>query len=57
VLPQCDNATTPSSSTNKPCWAVEADTANCTTGTHMKLAIERTDQPPDAVVTAQCVSL
>lgn len=56
VLPQCNNVQTPSSSTNRPCWAIELDTASCTAADHLKLAIERADAPPDAVINAQCVS-
>ena len=56
VLPPCNNVAAPSSSTNRPCWAIETDTASCTTADHLKLAIERADTPPDAVVKAQCVS-
>jgi hypothetical protein len=56
VLPMCNNFNSPSSSTNRPCWAVELDAANCTLGEHLKLAIERAEQPPDAVVKAQCLA-
>lgn len=56
VLPQCNNVQAPSSSTNRPCWAIELDTATCAAGEHLMLAIERADAPPDAVVKAQCVS-
>ena len=56
VLPECNNLQTPSSSTNRPCWVIEVDTATCTTAEHLKLRIERADAPPDAVIKAQCVS-
>ena len=29
VLPQCNNAATPASSTNKPCWSIQSDPTNC----------------------------
>ena len=32
VLPQCNNATAPASSTNKPCWSIQTDTMNCMSG-------------------------
>jgi len=57
LIPQCNNLTSPVSSTNKPCWAIELDTANCTSATHEKLAIERTDPAPgDSNIKAQCVT-
>jgi len=56
LLAECDNATSPSSSTNKPCWAIETDALTCTSGTHLKLAIERAVVPPDAIIKAQCLA-
>jgi hypothetical protein len=46
VLPECNNLTTPSSSTNQPCWAIETDTMNCTAGQHLTLKVERQVAPP-----------
>ena len=37
ILPECDNLTTPKSSTNQPCWAIVNDPANCMLGTHDSL--------------------
>jgi hypothetical protein len=57
VLPQCNNLTSPSSSTNRPCWAIESDSASCPSGAQRKLAIERAEPPPDATIKAQCVAV
>jgi hypothetical protein len=57
VLPACNNATTPASSTNKPCWAIETDVANCTAGSHLTLKIERTTAPDQNThVVSYCVT-
>jgi hypothetical protein len=56
VLPQCNDLASPTSSTNKPCWAIAVDTVTCTNGAHLELAVERADQPPDGVVKAQCLA-
>ena len=57
VLPQCNNAGAPASSTNKPCWAIETDTINCTAGDHLTLKIERDQAPaPDTHVISYCVT-
>ena len=47
VLPECNNLTpgSESTSTNKPCWAIETDTVNCT-GTGLTLKVERSVAPP-----------
>lgn len=51
VYAQCNNATTPSSSTNQPCWAIASNTA-CTMGGHFELQIvpQVTEE-----VSAQCL--
>jgi hypothetical protein len=58
VLPECNNLTTPASSTNLPCWAIEMDTAKCMSGSHLKLNIERggTTPPDDTHVVSYCVT-
>ena len=58
VLPACNNAGTPASSTNTPCWAIETDTANCSAGQHLTLKIERnnTTPPPDTHTISYCVT-
>jgi hypothetical protein len=56
VLPQCNNVTTPTSSSNQPCWYIREDSANCLTDAHLAIAIARPDQPPEALVKAQCVA-
>ena len=58
VLPECNNMTTPMSSTNKPCWAIEQDPVNCAMSPMMQtLKVER-DQapPPDTHVISYCVT-
>jgi len=51
VYPQCNNLTTPSSSTNQPCWTIASNSA-CTMGGHFELQIV-----PSVTegVTAQCL--
>jgi len=57
VLPECDNLGTPASSTNKPCWAMETDTANCAAGQHLTLKVERSQAPPpETHVISYCVT-
>ncbi|HEY5945321.1 MAG TPA: hypothetical protein VIV40_07515, partial [Kofleriaceae bacterium] len=57
VLPQCNNLQAPASSTNKPCWAIEVDTMNCTAGDHLTLKIERNEAPAsDTHVISYCVT-
>ena len=57
VLPECNNAATPASSTNKPCWAIETDTMNCAGGQHLTLKIERSETPPpETHVISYCVT-
>ncbi|HEX5062284.1 MAG TPA: hypothetical protein VFV99_23095 [Kofleriaceae bacterium] len=57
VLPQCNNLGTPASSTNKPCWAIETDTMNCTAGDHLTLKVERNEAPAaDTHVISYCVT-
>jgi hypothetical protein len=58
VLPECNNTGTPSSSTNKPCWAIEVDAMNCSMSPGMlTLKVER-DQapPPNTHVISYCVT-
>jgi hypothetical protein len=56
VLPQCNNTGTPSSSTNKPCWAIETDPM-CSTMSHLTLKVERSQMPaPDTHVVSYCVT-
>ena len=58
VLPECNNLTTPASSTNEPCWAIESDTVNCTGGDHLTLKVERGNTMPGAKdhVISYCVT-
>lgn len=57
VLPACNNAATPASSTNKPCWSIETDLANCTAGSHLTLKVERTTAPDQNThVVSYCVT-
>ena len=57
VLPECDNLTTPASSANKPCWAIETDAMNCTAKQNLTLKIERdVTPPPDDHVISYCVT-
>jgi hypothetical protein len=57
VLPQCNNASAPASSTNKPCWSIQTDTMNCTAGDHLTLKIERNEAPAaDTHVISYCVT-
>ncbi|HET9988767.1 MAG TPA: hypothetical protein VFQ65_09605, partial [Kofleriaceae bacterium] len=58
ILPECNNLTTPASSTNEPCWAIETDPM-CSAGQHLTLKIERgsTAAPPDGTHTiSYCVT-
>ena len=58
ILPECNNLTTPASSTNVPCWAIETDPM-CSAGQHLTLKIERggTATPPDGTHTiSYCVT-
>ena len=57
VLPQCNNLTDSKSSTNKPCWAIIPDPANCMSGSMLTLKIERSEAPPaDTHVISYCVT-
>ncbi|HUS33657.1 MAG TPA: hypothetical protein VMZ53_34385 [Kofleriaceae bacterium] len=57
VLPQCNNTGAPASSTNKPCWSIQADPTNCMSGSHLTLKIERSEAPPaDTHVISYCVT-
>lgn len=57
VLPQCNNAGTPASSTNKPCWSIVPDPMNCMSGSHLTLKIERNEAPAaDTHVVSYCVT-
>jgi hypothetical protein len=52
TLPACNSG---ASSTNKPCWEIVTDSVLCTTGSHLKLIVQRAEAPPpDAIVTASC---
>ncbi|MDB4955383.1 MAG: hypothetical protein JWO36_2952 [Myxococcales bacterium] len=58
VLPQCNNLTTPASSTNLPCWAIEMDAVKCTSASHLILKVERGGTTPadDTHVVSYCVT-
>lgn len=57
VLPACDNAGSPAASTNKPCWAIEVDAAQCAKNLHQILKVERSTAPaPDTHIVANCVT-
>jgi hypothetical protein len=57
VLPACNNTTSPASSTNKPCWSIQTDLANCTAEPNLTLKIERSEAPPaDTHVISYCVT-
>jgi hypothetical protein len=56
VLPACNAFEPPSSSTNKPCWVIATDPANCPSGDHLSMHIERSGAPPVGKVVAQCVA-
>jgi hypothetical protein len=43
--------------TNKPCWAIESDPANCSSASHLTLKVERSQAPPpDDHVVSYCVT-
>jgi hypothetical protein len=58
VLPECNHPGDDApNSTNKPCWAVEHDTMNCSSNSHLTLRVERsTDAAPDTHVVSYCVT-
>ena len=59
ILPECNNTTTPASSTNTPCWAIETD-PQCSSASHLTLKIERGSSatPPDGTHTiSYCVTV
>lgn len=59
VLPECNNLTAgqENTSTNQPCWAIESDPANCSSGQHLTLKVERQQAPPpDTHVISYCVT-
>ncbi|MEO8549186.1 MAG: hypothetical protein ABI678_04415, partial [Kofleriaceae bacterium] len=58
VLPECNNLTTPASSSNTPCWAIESDPMQCVGGDKLILKIERGGTlPPDNTHTiSYCVT-
>jgi hypothetical protein len=57
LRPACNDAATPASSTNKPCWAIELDAATCTMGSHYIVRVQRDAQAPaDTHVSIQCVT-
>lgn len=57
ILPACNNAMTPASSTNKPCWSVQVDTVNCAVAPSLSLVVERAEAPSAGThVIADCVS-
>lgn len=56
VLPQCNNAGTPASSTNKPCWSIQVD-PQCGGPGMLTLKIERNEAPAqDTHVVSYCVT-
>jgi hypothetical protein len=56
VLPQCNNATSPASSTNKPCWSIQVD-PKCSGPGMLTLKVERDVAPaPDTHVISYCVT-
>jgi len=58
ILPECDNTTTPKSSTNQPCWAIVNDPTNCTGGTHDSLVIaDPQTEPKGTHEIANCVTV
>jgi len=63
VLPECNNLTPgqESTSTNKPCWAIEVDAMNCSPmnpmSQHLTLKVERTTTaPPGTHMVSYCVT-
>lgn len=57
VLPPCNNATDPASSTNKPCWSIQTDMMNCASEPHLTLKVERNEAPAgDTHVISYCVT-
>jgi hypothetical protein len=57
ILPACNNVMAPASSTNRPCWSVQVDTASCTVSPSLALVIERNEAPATTTrVVADCVS-
>jgi hypothetical protein len=57
VVPKCDNATTPASSSNKPCWHLDVDMPNCPNSDHLKLKVEGQDSAaPNTHIIANCVT-
>lgn len=57
VLPECNNAGSPASSTNKPCWSIQVDAAQCTSKLNQILRVERDTAPaPDTYIVANCVT-
>jgi hypothetical protein len=62
VLPACNNASDPTMSSNKPCWAIVLDSQAtppqmCATTSHLTLEVERNQAPPpDDHVISYCVT-
>jgi hypothetical protein len=57
ILPQCNNAGNPESSTNKPCWSIVPDQENCMKSPHLTLKVERNEAPAaDTHVISYCVT-
>lgn len=58
ALPACNNTSAPAMATNKPCWAIVADSAACPMTPHLRVTIERTEAADaDTLVRVQCVAL
>jgi hypothetical protein len=56
VLPQCNDAALPASSTNKPCWSIQPNPEQCALAPHLGLVVERHEAPSsDTHVIAACV--
>nr|HEX4316354.1 hypothetical protein [Kofleriaceae bacterium] len=57
IIPECDNQTSPDSSSSFPCWAIQMN-AECTTGTGLALYIARNgvNPPMEDHVIANCVT-
>lgn len=58
ALPACNDASAPEMATNKPCWAIVAESATCPMTPHLRVTIERTEAAAaDTLVRVQCVAL
>jgi len=60
ILPTCDNASDPATSTNMPCYAIVEDLAQCAdTSSNLSVNIHYADEatvPPDTAISARCVT-